>query len=563
MGITYLAIAPLHPLAIKLAAQNSELQKFIEECKQTPVAEAAQATMEKCGINTGCTAIHPLTEQELPIWIANFVVMEYGTGAVMSVPAHDERDHEFAVKYHLPINPVIKPTDKSEWDYQKSAFIDYGILFNSDNFSGLTSEQAIEKISEQLVKIGAGKKQVHYRLRDWSVSRQRYWGTPIPMMHCEKCGDVTVPEKDLPVILPENVIITGAGSPLKNMPEFYETTCPQCHGPAKRETDTFDTFMESSWYYARYASFDQQNAMLDERADYWAPVDQYIGGIEHAVLHLLYARFFHKLLRDNGMLNSPEPFKRLLAQGMVLKDGAKMSKSKGNIVDPQALIQQFGADTVRLFIAFASPPEQSLEWSDSGVEGAHRFLKRVWSFAANYADLLRNTATDIKVNTQVSTVRRQIHDILRQINYDYERQQFNTVVSGGMKLMNVLAELPKNDTYYLNACYEGLSILLRILAPVAPHICHHLWRVCGFGDDILKSDWPQVDEKALVVNEHELVVQINGKLRGRITVPTSADQDEHRKIVLADSHFQKIIGDKEVKKIIVVPGKLINIVIAN
>ncbi len=561
MGITYLAIAPSHPLALKLATQNPHIQKFIDECKQIPVAEAAQATMEKRGINTGCTAIHPLTEKELPIWIANFVVMEYGSGAVMSVPAHDERDHEFAVKYHLPINPVIQPADKSVWDYQKAAFTDFGILVNSGNFSELNSSDAIEKISEHLSKSGVGKKQIHYRLRDWSVSRQRYWGTPIPMIHCEKCGDVTVPEKDLPVVLPENVLITGAGSPLKNMPEFYETTCPQCHGSAKRETDTFDTFMESSWYYARYASYDQQNAMLDERADYWAPVDQYIGGIEHAVLHLLYARFFHKLLRDNGMLNSPEPFKRLLAQGMVLKDGAKMSKSKGNIVDPKQLIEKFGADTVRLFTAFASPPEQSLEWSDSGVEGANRFLKRLWSFAANYAELLRNSGTKTKENNQSSPVRRQIHEILSQINYDYERQQFNTVVSGGMKLMNVLTELSKNDEYYLNHCYEGLSILLRILAPVAPHICHHLWRECSFGDDILQSNWPQIDEQALIVNAQELVVQINGKLRGKITIPTSADQDEHRKIVLADAHFQKIIGDKEVKKVIVVPGKLINIVV--
>ncbi len=562
MGVTYVAIAPLHPLALKMAANNAEIQQFIEESKQTPVAEAAQATMEKRGINTGCTAIHPITQKEIPIWIANFVVMEYGTGAVMSVPAHDERDHAFALKYQLPIVSVIQAHENHEWDYQKAAFIDYGILFNSAQFSGLNSEQAIAKISQELTQKGMGKIQVHYRLRDWSVSRQRYWGTPIPMIHCEKCGDVPVPEKDLPVVLPENVMITGAGSPLKSMPTFYETTCPQCHGHAHRETDTFDTFMESSWYYARYACTDQHNAMLDERADYWVPVDQYIGGIEHAVLHLLYSRFFHKLMRDHGLVNTPEPFKRLLAQGMVLKDGAKMSKSKGNIVDPQELIAQFGADTVRLFIAFASPPEQSLEWSDSGVEGAHRFLKRVFIFTANFINLLRTANTQITTSDQPSPTRRQIHEILRQINFDYERQQYNTVVSGAMKLINILSELSQNDAQYLAICYEGLSILLRILAPISPHICHYLWRECSFGEDILNSEWPQIDEKALVISEKELVVQINGKLRGRITVPANADQEQHRQLVLADPHFQKIIGEQQVKKVIVVPGKLINIVVA-
>lgn len=562
MGATYVAIAPLHPLALKIAKQNNEIQQFIEDCKQIPVAEAAQATMEKRGINTGCMAIHPITKKEIPIWIANFVVMEYGTGAVMSVPAHDERDHEFALKYQLPIIPVIQSHDKQDWNYKNAAFIDYGILFNSDHFSGLNSIQAIEKITQELSQQNSGKKQVHYRLRDWSVSRQRYWGTPIPMIHCEKCGDVPVAESELPVVLPEDVTITGTGSPLKNMPTFYETTCPHCHGHAHRETDTFDTFMESSWYYARYACADQQQAMLDNRADYWVPVDQYIGGIEHAVLHLLYSRFFHKLMRDHGMVNSPEPFKRLLAQGMVLKDGAKMSKSKGNIVDPQDLIAQFGADTVRLFTAFASPPEQSLEWSDSGVEGAHRFLKRVWSFAVQFSHLLDQSSAQIKQNNQPSPARRQIHEILRQINYDYERQQFNTVVSGCMKLMNVLAELSNNDSYYLASCYEGLSILLRLLAPISPHISHYLWCECSFGEDILNSEWPQVDEKALVVNEQELVVQINGKLRGRITIPTTADQEMHRQLVLADPHFQKLIADKEIKKVIVVPGKLINIVVS-
>lgn len=576
LGVTYIAIAPQHPLALKFAKQQAELQAFIEECRQIPVAEAAQALLEKRGVALGCAAVHPITQQAIPIWIANFVVMEYGTGAVMSVPAHDERDHEFALKYHLPILPVIQPSTHENWDYQRAAFTDDGVLINSDAFNGLSSADATQKIIAELISTGAGKAQTQFRLRDWSVSRQRYWGTPIPMVHCPKCGDVAVPEKDLPVILPENVQLSGTGSPLKNMPEFYQTTCPNCQGPATRETDTFDTFMESSWYYARYGSYDQTKSMLDERANYWTPVDQYVGGIEHAVLHLLYARFFHKLMRDFGLLNSAEPFKRLLAQGMVLKDGAKMSKSKGNTVDPADLIKQYGADTVRLFIAFAAPPEQSLEWSDAGVEGAYRFLKRVWAFIASWADNFRkqnavnnNAATLLaKIlatpeNDEIHQGRRQIHEILRQINFDYERLQFNTVVSGCMKLLNVLAEFSAKSAHAETQllCQEGSSILLRVLAPIAPHICHYLWQECGFGKDILTSSWPQVDANSLTTTTQELVVQINGKLRGKITVPSDADQSQQQYIALEDHHIRRAIGDKTVVKVIVVPGKLINIVV--
>lgn len=568
-GVTYLAISPQHPLALKLGKSDPKIQAFIDECKLTPVAEAAQATMEKRGINTGCTAEHPISHKPIPIWIANFVVMEYGTGAVMSVPAHDERDHAFAKQYQLPIKPVIKPFNHQNWNYEQAAFTEYGELIDSSSFSGISSEIAIPKIISELIRLNHGQAQTHYRLRDWSVSRQRYWGTPIPFIHCDKCGEVPMPEADLPVILPENIEFTGTGSPLKNIPEFYNTTCPRCQAPAVRETDTFDTFMESSWYYARYASYDQSKSMLDDRANYWLSVDQYIGGIEHAVLHLLYARFFHKLMRDEGLIKSAEPFTRLLAQGMVLKDGSKMSKSKGNTVDPKDLIQKYGADTVRLFIAFAAPPEQSLEWSDSGVEGAYRYLKRVWAFANQWADKFKQLNTQQLKQSQnfdydvaTKNARRQLHDILRQINFDYERQQFNTVVSGCMKLMNLISEYSVTDeNQQLLFYHEIFSILLRTLAPIIPHLSHYLWRECGYGENVLLSHWPLVDEKALISTTQELVVQVNGKLRGKIIVPSNASQAQQEQIALADSHIKKVLGDMTVKKVIVVPGKLINIVV--
>lgn len=572
MGCTYVAIAPQHPLALEAAKNNANLQTFIDECLKASVAEAVMATQEKQGRDTGFKVIHPITGEQLPIWVANFVVMDYGTGAVMSVPAHDERDFEFAQKYHLPIKQVIAPSNNTAHDFTTAAYTGLGTLINSGDFNGLTSEAAKTAITDYLININHGQKKINYRLRDWSISRQRYWGTPVPIIHCASCGAIPVPEKQLPVVLPENVEFTGATSPLKILPEFYEVICPNCGKVARRETDTFDTFIESSWYYARFASYNQNNAMLDDRAKYWAPVDQYIGGIEHAVMHLLYARFFHKLMRDFGLVNSDEPFKRLLTQGMVLKDGAKMSKSKGNTVDPQELMDKYGADTVRLFAMFAAPPDQSLEWSDTGVEGSCRFLKRVWTFAHEHHKLFCevNSATkesemDARIdhNTltpQQTDVRRQIHAILQQAHYDYERQQFNTVVSGSMKLLNLLSD--KNDgNNSEKIIYEGFSILLRLLAPIVPHITHELWSVLGFKGDIIHAPWPKPNAEALHLDQITLVVQVNGKLRGQITVAADANEETIKTTVLQDANVQRHLDNKPPKKIIVVKGKLVNIVV--
>lgn len=583
LGVTYLAIASQHPLALKIAEKSADVRAFIEECRHIQVAEATLATIEKRGIDLGLKAKHPITGELLPIWAANFVMMDYGTGAVMAVPAHDQRDFEFAQRYQLPLRQVITPTDSTSWDFTQAAFTDKGILIASDKFTGLTSEQAFQAIADALTQQQKGKRNVHYRLRDWSVSRQRYWGTPIPFIHCQQCGDVPVPEEDLPVVLPENVTFKDNRSPLKTMPEFFETTCPQCQSPAQRETDTFDTFMESSWYYARFACKNQDTAMLDDRAKYWTPVDQYIGGIEHAVMHLLYARFYHKLLRDAGLLNSDEPFLKLLTQGMVLKDGVKMSKSKGNVVDPQQLIERYGADTVRLFTIFAAPPEQSLEWSDSGVEGAYRFLKRLWAFAYDNKSikttnqlLKNNLAFNIDweyAHHEQRETRRKIYEILQQARNDYDRLQFNTVVSGCMKLLNLLNDIPCPDQEHQNnsepsttevkeyLLQEGTSILLRLLAPITPHITHHLWRELGYEGQIITAKWPKVIADALKTEQLEMVVQVNGKLRGHITVPADANEITIQNIALADSHIQHHLGEKSPKKIILVPGKLINFVI--
>lgn len=570
MGVTYLAIAPQHPLAIEAAQNNSAVQNFLSECQALPVAEAALATMEKRGMDTGIKARHPITNKEVPVWVANFVVMDYGTGAVMSVPAHDQRDYEFAQKYQLAIEQVIKPLADVTHDFSVAAFTTPGILINSGEFNDLTSDAAFQAIAEYLLRDNKGRKIINYRLRDWSISRQRYWGTPIPMIHCEHCGAVPVAEKDLPVVLPEQVQFTGAQSPLKLIPEFYKATCPQCGGDATRETDTFDTFVESSWYYARFACPDQNQKMLDERVNYWTPVDQYIGGIEHAVMHLLYARFFHKLLRDAGLVNSDEPFTRLLTQGMVLKDGSKMSKSKGNTVDPKQLIEKYGADTVRLFMMFASPPEQSLEWSDSGVEGAHRFLKRLWSFAYTHQNLIKNqhdvTANWENLTSSQHNVRRQVHEILAQANNDIERQQFNTVVSGCMKLLNLLqdsaAELlqAENKTVGQQIIFEAVSILLRLLAPIVPHITHQLWQELEYSELIIHADWPQAVESALQTDEYLLMIQINGKLRGHITIASSATEEMIKAQVLQEPSLQSYLANQTVKKIIVVPKKIVNVV---
>ncbi|MGB6975978.1 MAG: leucine--tRNA ligase [Gammaproteobacteria bacterium] len=569
LGATYLAIAPEHPLVKQLVAQDPKIAEFVNKCRNIKVAEAEMATLEKEGIPTPLHAIHPISGKKLPIWIANFVLMEYGTGAVMAVPAHDQRDFEFAQKYHLPIQPVIQAQDGQPWDYTQAAFTAQGVLVNSGAFDGLTSAQAFDAIADYLSKQDKGQRQIHYRLRDWGISRQRYWGTPIPIIYCQKCGTVPVPEKDLPVLLPENITLDSPQSPLKKLPSFYETTCPTCGGKATRETDTFDTFMESSWYYARYCCPAQDNAMLDDRAKYWTPVDQYIGGIEHAILHLLYARFVHKLLRDERLLNSDEPFTRLLTQGMVLKDGSKMSKSKGNTVAPTPLIEQYGADTARLFMMFAAPPELSLEWSDRGIEGAHRFLKRLWHYGYQKQDLIKagNEAEtpypDWKTAPNViHKVRHTIHEVLQQANNDMERLQFNTVVSAAMKILNALQEAPITNTLFDEALVrENFSLLLRLLSPITPHITHHLWQALGYGDDILLAAWPKVDKKALKTATIELVVQVNGKLRGRITVSHDANATAIQEAALANTNIKHTIGDKPVKKVIVVPNKLVNIVV--
>lgn len=569
-GVTYIAVAPQHPLAKKAAELNSELSHFLDECKNIKTAEAELATLEKRGLPTGLTAIHPITHEAIPIWVANFVVMDYGAGAVMAVPAHDERDFEFAKKYDLPIKQVILPSDQDAWDFANGAYTGEGELTDSLQFSGLTSKLAIPQIINFLENHGKGQRKVHYRLRDWGVSRQRYWGTPIPIINCKHCGPVAVPEQDLPVILPEQIEFTGVSSPLKSMPDFINVTCPTCHHPAERETDTFDTFFESSWYYARFACKKQDHMMLDGRANYWVPVDQYVGGIEHAVLHLLYARFIHKALRDLHLLNSNEPFTRLLTQGMVLNQGVKMSKSKGNVVDPESLIDRYGADTVRLFMMFAAPPELNLEWSDSGVEGSHRFLKRLWAFAFEKRELitrLNHTPAESSVWEQMDHQQRdtlrQIYDILDQIKFDYERMQFNTVVSGCMKLFNLLSKLPATHTEsYAWIIHKGMSILLRLLAPIAPHITHQLWQDLHYKGLLLTATWPKANTAALKIEDIELVIQINGKLRTKLRVPSDADNTAIETLVLADDKIQQSITGKAVKKVIIVPGRLVNIVAA-
>ena len=560
MGVSYVAVAPEHPLALAAAKNNAELAAFLDECAHMETSEAAMETMEKKGCATGLTARHPLNGEEVPVFVANFVLMGYGEGAVMAVPAHDQRDWEFAKKYGLPIRQVIAPAGMDSNDQQpdlgQGAFTDKGVLIESGEFNGLSSAQAFDAIADALAAQNKGARRVNYRLRDWGVSRQRYWGCPIPIINCPSCGAVPVPEDQLPVVLPEDVAFDGIQSPIKADPQWRRTTCPECGGEAERETDTFDTFMESSWYYARYACRSNGEAMLDERADYWLPVDQYIGGIEHAILHLLYARFYHKLLRDEGLLNSDEPFNNLLTQGMVLKDGTKMSKSKGNTVDPQELIEKYGADTVRLFTMFAAPPEQSLEWNDSGVEGASRFLKRVWAFAQEHQGELGNAVSIHQAGTET---RRELHETLQQALADFGKYQFNTVVAACMKIMNTLSRIDGEGATALRN--EGFAILLRLLAPVAPHISHVLWRELGYGDNVLTAPWPEVDPQALVRDSIELVVQVNGKLRGQISVPADASKAQIEEAALADEKVQAFAEGKTIARIIVVPGRLVNVVV--
>ncbi len=565
MGVSYVAVASEHPIAKQAAENNADIQSFIDECKQTKVAEADMATMEKKGIATGQYAIHPVTGEEVPIWIANFVLIEYGSGAVMAVPAHDQRDYEFAQKYKLPINQVINSA-KGDADISEAAYTEKGILENSGQFDGLDFDAAFDAISEFMQSNKIGEKQTNYRLRDWGVSRQRYWGTPIPIINCDDCGAVPVPEEDLPVVLPEDVEFSGVGSPIKKMPSFYETTCPKCGKPAHRETDTFDTFMESSWYFSRFTSRDCKTAMVDsEQANKWLQVDQYIGGVEHAILHLLYSRFYHKMMRDFGLVESDEPFKALLTQGMVLKDGTKMSKSKGNVVDPQGLIDKYGADTVRLFTMFAAPPEQSLEWSDDGVDGAHRFLKRLWKQVYDHSTqgLINLDAGSLKdLSGDAKKLRLKLHETIAKCSDAMgKRHTFNTAIANNMELLNEVSRFDALSDSDKAVRQEALESVVLMLSPIVPHIAQTLWNNLGKDSVIVQAAWPAVDETALVRDSIEMIVQVNGKLRARIEVPASASKDDCEAAALADENVQKFTKDQTVRKVIVVPKKLVNIVV--
>ncbi|MDH3332770.1 MAG: leucine--tRNA ligase [Gammaproteobacteria bacterium] len=563
MGVTYMAVAAEHPLAAKAAQNNPDVAAFIEECVKTDAAEATLETMEKKGMPLGIAAIHPLTGEEVPLWVANFVLMSYGTGAVMAVPGHDERDWEFAKKHGVEIKQVITPADGTEIDIQEQVFIDKGVLVNSGDYDGMDYETAFNAIADHFEETGRGRRTVNFRLRDWGVSRQRYWGTPIPIIYCDDCDAVPVPEKDLPVVLPEDVTVTGTGSPLKDMPEFVNVDCPKCGKAARRETDTFDTFVESSWYFARYACPDSDTAMLDERAAYWTPVDQYTGGIEHAILHLLYSRFFQRVMRDEGLTDVSEPFTNLLTQGMVLKDGAKMSKNKGNTVDPQELINKYGADTVRLFMMFAAPPEQSLEWSDDGVQGSYRFLKRFWHAVVEHTAggpvAKLDTAT---LNDSQKELRRKTHQTIAKIGDDIgRRSSFNTAVAAAMELLNAINKFEDASDAGRAVEHEALEAVVLMLSPMTPHICHALWKELGHETALIDRRWPEFDEAALELDMIELVVQVNGKLRGRVAVPADASKDDIEKLAIADDNVQRFVDGQAIRKIIVVPGRLVNIVV--
>ncbi len=563
MGVTYCAVAAEHPLAQAAAETNAGVREFLLECRQSGVSEAAIATMEKQGVALGIDAIHPVSGEPLPIYCTNFVLMSYGTGAVMSVPAHDQRDYEFAGKYGLEIRAVIRPADRPAPDLAEAAFTAHGVCFNSGQFDGLDFNQAFDATSEYLRQHAKGKRRVNYRLRDWGISRQRYWGCPIPIINHDDGRSSPVPEADLPVVLPEDVDLEGVPSPLQSMPEFMDVESPTGEGSARRETDTFDTFFESSWYYARYCCPDNDQAMLDERANYWLPVDQYIGGIEHAVLHLLYSRFFHKLMRDLGLVNSDEPFTRLLTQGMVLKDGAKMSKSKGNTVDPQTLIDKYGADTVRLFMMFASPPEQSLDWSDAGVAGAFRFLKGLWRMAAaNVADCAGKQINAATLTEQQRRLRRKIHATIDKVNDDIGRRyKFNTAIAAVMEMINALSACAPESDNDKAVMREGMETAVLLLAPIVPHITEQIWSAMGHADSIIDAGWPKADPEALQRDELDMVVQVNGKLRGHISVPVRMNDEQIKTLALENQNVQRFIGQKQISKVVVVPGRLVNIVI--
>ncbi len=622
MGVTFCAVAPEHPLALRAAESDPALAAFIDDCRKGGVAEADMATMEKKGMPTGLSVVHPLTAERIAVWVGNYVLMSYGDGAVMGVPAHDERDFAFAQKYGLPIRQVVRPADAAgdggfsatgswqEWYATKA-----GVCMNSGAIDGMDYRHATDAVAARLAAKGLGEKKTTYRLRDWGISRQRYWGTPIPIIHCADCGDVPVPDADLPVVLPEDCVPDGSGNPLNKRADFLDCNCPKCGKPARRETDTMDTFVDSSWYYMRYCSPDAATAMVDARNDYWMPMDQYIGGIEHAILHLLYARFWTRVMRDMGLVRFDEPFTRLLTQGMVLHDsyyredaagkihwyvpaevdvkhdergrpvgatlradglpvsmgGAeKMSKSKNNTVDPRAIIDRYGADTARLFVMFASHPEATLEWSDAGVEGASRFLRRLWSYAMahgrNAVAAAEGAANGATTDDGARQLRREIHATLKQATYDMERMQYNTVVSAAMKMLNALEGSGTVAGPVDAARTEGLGVVLRVLYPVCPHICHALWGELGFDrrpgwSDILNVPWPVVDESALQLDEIELVLQINGKVRGALRLPAGADRAAIEAGAVGTAEFARYGEGRPVKKVIVVPGRLVNVVV--
>ena len=558
-GVSYVSLAAEHPISLALGKDNPALETFIGDCKKASVAAADMARAEKLGMDTGIRARHPLTGEAIPVWIANYVLMDYGSGAVMAVPAHDERDWEFAQQYALPLISVINDESGQPADVTTAAYIERGTLTNSGTYDGLAFEDAFEKIASALEEKSLGKVTTQYRLRDWGVSRQRYWGTPIPMLNLEGGGEVPIPADRLPSLLPEDVVMDGVASPIKTDPNWrkFEIDGATC----ERETDTFDTFMQSSWYYARFTCPDYDQGMLDsDAANYWLPVDQYVGGIEHAILHLLYARFFHKLMRDEGLLSSDEPFERLLTQGMVLKDGAKMSKSKGNTVDPQELIDRYGADTVRLFSMFAAPPEQSLEWSDAGVDGSHRFLKRLWRLVQEADSGLTQSLEVATLDKAQKALRRKTHETIAKVSDDYGRRQtFNTAVAAVMELCNEVSRHDGQAAQDATVIHEALSAAVLLLAPIVPHISQALYQTLT-GEHLLDATWPVVDESALTRDEIDIVVQVNGKVRAKIAVAADADKDAVQEIALAHENVQRFTEGVSIRKIIVVPGKLVNVV---
>ena len=563
-GATYLALAPEHPIVQEIASLDNNVQEFLEDTKSQAVSEEALEKMEKKGVPLGFNAINPINGEEIPVWTANFVLMTYGTGSIMSVPAHDQRDHDFAKKYDLHIQPVIRSNDKdSNHDFNKEAYIEEGILFNSGNYDGVSSAQAKDQIGELLTDKNAAKKVINYRLRDWLISRQRYWGAPIPVLTNEQGDLVSESDENLPVSLPEEVEFDGVHSPLKTMSDFYEVNDRDI--PLVRETDTFDTFMESSWYYARFCSSDSDKAMLDDRAKYWLPVDLYIGGIEHAILHLLYARFYHKLLRDEGLVEGNEPFKRLLTQGMVLNDGAKMSKSLGNTVDPEEMIQNYGADTVRLFMMFTSPPEQSLEWSDTAINGSYRFLKKLWKLIKTHQDSIKNIpgiSSNEKFNGNQNKLRRKTHQTISKVTDDIGRRYtFNTAIAAVMELVNEVSAFNVDDELDRQVIKEAIESILLLLSPIVPHICHQLWLDINHDQPIIDARWPKYDSSLLKSETSLIVVQVNGKLRSKLEVDASISEDELKSMALSDEKVVRFINGNEIKKIIVIPEKLVNIVV--